>query len=431
MKKHQLLLIINLLLICSFQISKAQKIWTRCSEGLPADTAVMSLTKISSILFAGTEKAGVYKSTDAGNSWKPMPYLSIFKNSQTWAMTTLDTFLFTAQRGGGIIRTSLNGAEWTVMNNGIDGSRRILQDLISIGNTLYAASYGGGVLVSTDTAKTWSVLYNHLGMDDRKVYSLASNSSYLFAGTAGVNTTMPDTGVAFVTPLNGSSWQTINNGFIRNGAHFEQVTAMAANDSVVFAGTDDVGIFRSTNNGQLWVQSSNTNQYGDIHAIIIAGKQVFYGTSYGGVYSSNDGITFTANNNGLSYGATSLPFLVKDFEVLNDTIYAATTLGVFKQALLPKVLDIQERTSNNEHLIVRYNPSSRELNIDMNVLHSGEYLISILNSLGQKIELDRSVFFNSGENHTQYTMGTLGIGVYFLQIRGSQGIVFGKFIVGG
>lgn len=66
-------------------------------------------------------------------------------------------------------------------------------------------------------------------------FLLAYNSKYLFAGTAGINKTMPDTGVAFVTPFGGDSWQTINNGFVRNGAHLEGVSAMCANDFVVFA----------------------------------------------------------------------------------------------------------------------------------------------------------------------------------------------------
>jgi photosystem II stability/assembly factor-like uncharacterized protein len=322
---------LTLLLLFSFSqfLLFSQGPWTRCSNGLPSNQ-VLSMTRSGLYLFAGTDKGGVFRSADGGANWTSTPTHTSLTQQQAWSMASIDTFIFAGLRGGGVLRSSVNGSSWTVCNNGI--TKKIIQDLMVVNNKIYAASYGGGVYVSSDMGSSWTVLYNNAGLDDVKEYALASNSNMLFLGTAGVNTTMPDTGVAFRTPHNGQVWELINNGFIRNGAHLESVFSMDANDNLVFAGTDDVGIFRSTDQGTTWNPVGSYN--GDIHAIKIAGTSVYYGTSYGGVYTSADqGLTWSANNSGLSFGGTTIPFLVKDFLVSGNTIYAATDIGVFRQTL--------------------------------------------------------------------------------------------------
>ncbi|MEP7195497.1 MAG: T9SS type A sorting domain-containing protein [Saprospiraceae bacterium] len=426
MNKYQLTISI-LFLFISF--SNAQKEWIRCSTGLPADTGILSLAKIGSVLFAGTEKAGIYKSKDGGNSWQELPLDPVLKNSQSWSMCSLDTFLIVGQRGGGILRTTLNGSHWDVLNSGI--GRKVLQDIISVGKVIYAASYGGGVYVSYDTAVTWSVLHNNKGMDDLKTFSLASNSKYLFAGTAGINTTMPDTGVAFVSSLNGNSWELINNGFVRNGAHLEAVLSIEANDSFVFAGTDDVGIFRSTDNGKLWHQSPGTNLNGDVYSIAIAGNQVFYGTTYGGVYSSDDyGLTFTSNNVGLRLGNATLPFLVKDLLVLSDTIYAATDLGVYKQALsnITKTKDESSQLAK-EPFVIYPNPSNGSLQIDFLASSPNDSQIFITNILSNSTTRYNRNIFSRGNQHAEIDLTDLANGIYILQIKQKESISTCKFIL--
>src|SRR4030095_1424026 len=328
--KFHSLLILAFLLLPFHSFSQS---WIRCSNGLPPDTAVASLAKIGNVLFAGTDHAGVYKSIDGGNSWTNTHLYNPIRIPLVKSLTTIDTFLFAGQTSNGVARTTLNGNEWALMNNGIpkgNGNRAIFE-IISVGNTLYAASNGGGVFISTDMAEQWSVLFNNLGLNDPHALSLAANSDYLFCGTAGTNYTMPDTGVAFVSSLStGNSWTVINNGLERNGAHLEATTALAANDDVVYAGTDDVGIHRSIDDGQTWIQMPGTDQNGDIWAIKIAGSQVYYGTSYHGIFTSEDyGLTYHVNNAGLNYNGISIPELVDDFVVLEPYIYSATSTGVY------------------------------------------------------------------------------------------------------
>ena len=314
-----------------FKLLNAQALWVRCSNGLP-DATVYSLAKVGDTLFCGTQNNGVFRSKDYGQSWTPMPAATpSFNSLQVWTMASIDTFVFAGVRGGsaGIYRSSVNGSNWVHANGGL--TNHIVHDMVAIGKQLFAITYGGGVFASSDLGNSWSPWKNGNGMEDRFGYSLAFNEQYLFAGTSGINS-IPDTGVAYRMSWPDSAWERINTGFIRNGVHLEQVFSMAANDSLVFAGTDDVGLYRSADFGAHWNQVMMAP--GDVHAIRIACHAVYMGTSFGGTnLSLDDGKTWSLNNIGLTYMSSTLPQLVKDFMELNGYMYTATSLGVFKQSL--------------------------------------------------------------------------------------------------
>jgi hypothetical protein len=225
--------------------------------------------------------------------------------------------------------------------------------------------------------------------------------------------------VAFVTSLaNGNDWTIINNGLIRNGAHLEATTALAANDEVVYAGTDDVGIHRSTDNGQTWIRIPETNLNRDIWAIKIVGSQVYYGTSYHGIFTSDDyGLSYHVNNAGLNYGNISIPDLVDDFVVLEPYIYAATSTGVYKQLLNPiSSIENHAASAGLFSVIVFPNPFSTETNFTITTeLEPGPIQIVIMDMLGREVRK----FYGNIEGHfssIKMERGDLGSGIYFYSI---------------
>jgi photosystem II stability/assembly factor-like uncharacterized protein len=81
-------------------------------------------------------------------------------------------------------------------------------------------------------------------MTELQVFSLAINSSgHIFAGTSG--------GGVFRSTDNGDNWVQINQGIAGQGLY---IYSLAINSSgYIFAGTAD-GVFQSTVNGANWVQ---------------------------------------------------------------------------------------------------------------------------------------------------------------------------------
>lgn len=305
--------------------------WERVSSGIPDTVPVLSLAFGKGFLYAGTDKNGVYYTKDKGKSWTHLPFDSKIIQSQTWTLACADTFVFAGQRGSGVFRISPNEKVWKRMVNGLKS--KMIQDIMVINDTFYAATYGGFVVISTDYGENWTVDQNLGTIDDSLCYSLAHNSTYLFVGTAGRNWSA-DTGVVFRSRrATLDKPEKINNGLLKNGVHWEGCFSMDANDSLAFVGTDDVGVFRTTDNGNQWQSVSKLG--GDIHSIKIAGNgYVYYGTSYGGIYSSsNNGVTWSEDNGGLTFGAKSLPYLVKDFILIDSFIYTATTIGIFRKVV--------------------------------------------------------------------------------------------------
>ena len=112
-------------------------------------------------------------------------------------------------------------------------------------------------------------------------YSFAVNGSNIFIGTSY-------TGVYRTTDL-GSSWT-------QTSLNDTTVFSLTANGSNVFAGTQGKGVLISTNNGGSWTQTSLNNKI--VMALANNGTSIFAGTLSSGVYKSSD--------NGSSWAQTTL-----------------------------------------------------------------------------------------------------------------------------
>src|SRR5258706_1854034 len=93
-------------LVFIFILPSFSQTWIRCSNGLPPDTAVSSLTKIRNTLYAGSQHAGIYKSTDEGNSWVTTGFYTPVRISIAKCLTSIDTFVSAGLPGNGVYRTT-------------------------------------------------------------------------------------------------------------------------------------------------------------------------------------------------------------------------------------------------------------------------------------------------------------------------------------
>lgn len=102
------------------------------------------------------------------------------------------------------------------------------------------------------------------------------------------------------------------------------IYSLAISGTNIFAGTWQGGVFLSTNNGNSWTAMNNGLTYHSVLALAISDTNIFVGTFGGGVFlSTNNGNNWTAMNNGLTN------HLVSALAISGPNIFAGTDSGVF------------------------------------------------------------------------------------------------------
>ena len=249
-------------------------------------------------LYAGTFDDGVYRSTDNGSSWTQAGLTNT--NAGNFAINGTNLFVGT---NAGIFRSTNNGTSWSAVNSGLMNSD--VGVFTASDTNLFAGTYKSGFYLSTNNGNNWNAVSPGRIMNT----ALAITGTYIFAGTSikGIYRSIDM----------GTSWIQINNGLPRypppdtNAFDGINCFAISADGSDVFAGTDGSGVFCSTDNGNSWTSVSDGlpplryGNYDDILCLAISpynsdSTNLFAGTSNSGVFlSTNNGMNWAAANDGL------------------------------------------------------------------------------------------------------------------------------------
>ncbi|MBX7154250.1 MAG: T9SS type A sorting domain-containing protein [Candidatus Kapaibacterium sp.] len=218
-----------------------------------------------------------------------------------------------------------------------------VKGITSIGNNLYVAgAVHAGVFRSIDNGLTWKIC----GLDDITITCLYSNGNTIYAGSIGIlyysndygNTWVPSGNFSFnyVTSItkvdsviiigvnnmgayrstnNGSSWSNVSNGI--NGL---QVTSLTSINTTFFLGTNN-GLFKSTNNGDNWLPNNSGLKNNYIFSLCTRNNSLFTGTP-SGIYKSND---FGATHTRVGFSDTS----VVSISVKGNSVLATSFQGVY------------------------------------------------------------------------------------------------------
>jgi photosystem II stability/assembly factor-like uncharacterized protein len=285
--------------------------WRESNSGLPPKlSGVISAAKSGSDTYIGTISAGVFKSTDFGDSWMPV-------NNGIVAANTLDLCfdnegtLYSADWSNGFQKSTDNGKTWTVINNGL-----IEVSSMSIMADNYGTLLGGteeAIYRSTDKGQSWEPAGTagnnfafHLEKDKQnRIYALTYGTG-LYRSTNS-----------------GSSWVKLDNNFVSG-----YVFGFAVDSSgVIYAGTRQGAIYKSSNDGQNWSRVYLSNN----SSSVIAGITV---APNGYIYAANinEGI-LRSTNNGLNWqiltnGFTSLK--LSEIAVNSKGELFAATYSVFQ-----------------------------------------------------------------------------------------------------
>jgi hypothetical protein len=254
--------------------------WTDASSGLPVGQANLNavVTTPSGTIIAGTGN-GIYRSTNLGASWTrvfTLPGLSLARHGATLYAGT----------SNGVYRSTDDGASWTPINNGMT---------FNWVYALAAVPNGSGVVLfanlmrSLDGGANWTLVNSGIPHPAVQAYAFAPNASGgtdVFIGTGrGV----------FRTSNFGDTWTDVS--FI-----YSQVQAVEATPSGAILASSENEIFRTTDAGVTWTDTHSTTTALDFATNLHSpgGTSIFAGNSPAGIYkSTNDGLTWSQSSNGL------------------------------------------------------------------------------------------------------------------------------------
>ena len=170
-------------------------------------------------------------------------------------------------------RSTDRGRTWTQKTLGINPCCRVSAILAKGGDTVFAALMGGGVFISRDRGDSWIQVNNHL--TDLNISSLAAAADgQIMAGTAA--------GRIFRSPNDGGVWVEVEGPVGR-----EVSTLVVDSAGTLYAGCGWEGVFSSTDNGETWTQSMNGLENISARCLAIDHEgRILLGTYEGGIYRS-------------------------------------------------------------------------------------------------------------------------------------------------
>jgi hypothetical protein len=267
--------------------------WTRSASGLPQNVTVRALAvdpQTGSIVYAGTDGWGVYRSGDGGATWSrtgEFPFVNGSSNWQVLAVVvdpTTPTTIYAVSYSG-LYKSTNSGGSWTVATTGLPGATppspwpsigSLVADPSAPG-VLYVAA-GGTVYRSADGAASWQAT-GYPGPYGPS--ALAVGPSGLYAGRFGDVLRSVD---------GGAQWTSLSAGLPAWGG----VRALVMTDAKMYAVTDTSGVYTLASGGSTWTAAGSglpSSVYAYAAAAPRQGSTVLVGYSALGVFTSSDGGT--------------------------------------------------------------------------------------------------------------------------------------------
>jgi photosystem II stability/assembly factor-like uncharacterized protein len=157
--------------------------------------------------------------------------------------STGKTIVFAGTQGDGLYRSTDYGLSWTQVTTG-----DTITSFAASGTTVFAGTGRKGVLRSTDEGRTWQSLRTGLTTPS----SLALNCLLTASSATGNDTTVlagTRAGI-YRSSDKGATWAASNDGIMGT------ILSLANDDSTVYAGTDFYGLYLSTDTGLHWAHPS-------------------------------------------------------------------------------------------------------------------------------------------------------------------------------
>ena len=270
------------------------------------------------IVYAGSFGMGLFRSTDKGQSWDMInrgltdPFLLCLA-------VTPGHHVYAGTMRGGVYRLSLKGEQWESISQGLEGTE--VKSFLVHEKTVYAGT-GQGVYRWNEPEQRWIKIGD--GLEQVLVPGLAMmDDGRLLAATSGKGLHY------FQFEQTGQSkWVDSQSVFVdpRERLPHRYLRVIAVNQAQhIFLGTQDGGIFRSTDRGVSWSSLSRNLPNDSIRGIVPIEADVIVATGVGIFRWKDDQQQWLERNEGL----TSLA--VQHLTVADTGAwYVGTSSGAFR-----------------------------------------------------------------------------------------------------
>ena len=329
-----------------FKSTDAGQSWTAANSGLtdPEVTVVAIAPSSPETFYAGTAGSGVFKSTAGGQSWSPVNTGIADRNIQALAVHPANPN--TIYAGASLLFKSTNGGEsWETVNCDVLPSRcsSIRSLAVDPTGTVYVGKASFGVFASNDSGRTWRVINDgSCPSQPTRCFQLGSQTGAINAlAIAGAVYAATNVGIL---KFNGLQWTVTpacpgridQRGFCLESVQFQSLAIDPTNPDTVYVGTSG-GVSKTTNGGGSWtavnsgIQAITPQPLVQALAVDRNNPSVVYagsGTGTGVFKTTNGGDSWSVINSGLT--AADAPSLAVD-PVNSSTVYAgAVGRGIFK-----------------------------------------------------------------------------------------------------
>ena len=293
--------------------------WTQTNGPYGGHVTALHATP-EGMLFAGTYEAGVFRSTDSGETWAP-----VNGGLRVYVDKIIPNILAFAQKGdtlyagtmGDLFYSTNGGDSWRQMTRLKDGGVRAVA---FINDALYIGRREKGVFRSDDDGESWTPIND--GLIDRDIQRLIVSGRTLFAKTPND---------VFRLKAGESSWTKLVIVDAWNLSTAESdITGFTVSGEIIYAATADGDLLRSRDMGDWWksIKPKKAIQHfsGELAAVGNTIVHIGSGSADGRVFRSND-----AGSSWKMFNTSLINQSIQSMAALSEkTLYVGTDEGVFR-----------------------------------------------------------------------------------------------------